>query len=298
MNDASMTDATNWRSGKGHRDENFPVASFLISPRHRAPIMAFYNFVRTADDIADHATLPPEEKLRLLDRLGAGLVGDNSEDVAAVRLRTVLAERSLSPRHAQDLLAAFRLDVTKLRYRDWDDLISYCALSAMPVGRFVLDVHGESRSTWPANDALCAALQINNHLQDCQADYRNLDRVYIPLDGLAAHGVGVEALGEPKSSPPLLAVLHDLAGRTERLLSESDVFALLISDRRLALEVSVINTLAHRIARLLIARDPLSDRVHLSKPTIAGLTLSGVVGGAFRRLGGRPAVTTQTPRGA
>jgi hydroxysqualene synthase len=298
MNDASMTDANDWRSGKGHRDENFPVASFLISPRHRGPIMAFYNFVRTADDIADHATLAPEEKLRLLDRLGAGLLGENSEDVAAVRLRTALADRGLSPRHAQDLLAAFRLDVTKLRYRDWDDLIAYCSLSAMPVGRFVLDVHGESRSTWPANDALCAALQINNHLQDCQEDYRDLNRVYVPLDGLDAHGVGVEALGAPKSSPALLAVLHGLAERTERLLAESDVFALQINDRRLALEVSVINTLAHRIARLLIARDPLCDRVHLSKPAIAGLTLAGVIGGTVRRLGGRPAVTTQTPRGA
>ena len=95
----------------------------------------------------------------------------------------------MSPRHAQDLLAAFKLDVTKLRYRDWDDLIGYCSLSAMPVGRFVLDVHGESRSTWPANDALCAALQIINHLQDCKDDYRDLDRVYIPLDLLAAHAL-------------------------------------------------------------------------------------------------------------
>ena len=195
MNDATMSDATNLRSGKGHRDENFPVASFLIHPRHRGVISAFYNFVRTADDIADHATLAPAEKLHLLDRLGAGLLGENSEDAAAVRLRTALAERALSPRHAQDLLAAFKLDVTKLRYRDWDDLIGYCSLSAMPVGRFVLDVHGESRSTWPANDALCGALQIINHLQDCKDDYRNLDRVYIPLDLLAAHAVGVEALG-------------------------------------------------------------------------------------------------------
>ena len=204
----------------------------------------------------------------------------------------------LSPRHAQDLLAAFKLDVTKLRYRDWDDLIGYCSLSAMPVGRFVLDVHGESRGTWPANDALCAALQIINHLQDCQADYRNLDRVYIPLDLLTARGIGVEALGEPQASPPLLAALHSLAERTGRLLSESDVFPLLINDRRLALEVSVINTLAHRITRLLTERDPLRDRVHLSKPAIAGLTLAGVISGAFRRLGGRAAVTTQTPRGA
>jgi len=298
MNDASMSDATNLRSGKGHRDENFPVASFLIHPRHRGVILAFYNFVRTADDIADHAALAPAEKLRLLDRLGAGLLGENSEDAAAVRLRTALAERALSPRHAQDLLAAFKLDVTKLRYRDWDDLISYCSLSAMPVGRFVLDVHGESRSIWPANDALCAALQIINHLQDCKDDYRNLDRVYIPLDLLTAHGVGVEALGEAQASPALLAALHSLAKRTEQLLSESDVFTLLINDRRLALEVSVINALAHRIARLLTARDPLCDRVHLSVPAVAGLTVAGIIGGAFRRLGRRSAATTQKPRGA
>jgi hydroxysqualene synthase len=298
MNDASMSDAADRRSGKGHRNENFPVASFLIHPRHRAIILAFYNFVRTADDIADHATLAPPEKLRLLDRLGAGLVGDNDDDATTIRLREELAARTMSPRHAQDLLAAFKLDVTKLRYRDWDDLISYCSLSAMPVGRFVLDVHGESRSTWPANDALCAALQIINHLQDCQDDYRDLDRVYIPLDLLATHGIGVEALGEQQASPPLLAALHSLAERTGRLLGESDVFPPLINDRRLALEVSVINTLAHRIVRLLVARDPLSERVHLSMPAVAGLTLLGIVGGATRRLGRRPSTTTQKPRGA
>jgi len=298
MNDASTGDAKTWRSGKGHRDENFPVASWLIHPRHRGVILAFYNFVRTADDIADHATLAADEKLALLDRLGAGLIGDNNDDAAAVRLRNALTERSLSPRHAQDLLAAFKLDVTKLRYRDWDDLIGYCSLSAMPVGRFVLDVHGESRSAWPANDALCAALQIINHLQDCKDDYRNLDRVYVPLDLLAAQGVAVEALDARQASPALLAVLHGLAERTERLLTESDVFPLLINDRRLALEVSVINTLAHRLTRLLMARDPLSDRVHLSVPAVAGLTLLGILHAATRHLSRRSSATTQKPHGA
>ena len=173
------------RSGKGHRDENFPVASRLIHPRHRAPILAFYEFVRTADDIADHATLAPQDKLALLDRLEAALLGEQRRRSVGVALRAQLAARQLSPRHAQDLLTAFRMDVTKLRYRDWDDLIGYCTYSAMPVGRFVLDVHGESRATWPANDALCAALQIINHLQDCGKDYRDLDRVYIPLDAFA-----------------------------------------------------------------------------------------------------------------
>jgi hydroxysqualene synthase len=298
MNDASTGDARIWRSGKGHRDENFPVASWLIHPRYRKVILAFYNFVRTADDIADHAELAPQAKLSLLDRLDAGLTGESGEDVVAVRLRDALAERNLSPRHAQDLVAAFKLDVTKLRYRDWDDLIGYCSLSAMPVGRFVCDVHGESRAVWPANDALCAALQIINHLQDCKSDYLDLNRVYIPLDALAACGTGVEALSEPRASPALLTCLHRLAERTERLLSESDVFPVLINDLRLGLEVSVINTLAHRLTRILMVRDPLSARVHLRLPAVAGLTMIGVLSGASRRLGRRFFAASQKPRGA
>jgi len=298
MNEAKTADAADWRSGKGHRDENFPVASFLIHPRYRAPILAFYNFVRTADDIADHPSLAPEQKLALLDRLGGGLTGENDADGPAVRLRAELAARSLSPRHAQDLLTAFMMDVTKLRYTDWNDLLHYCSYSAMPVGRFVLDVHGEDRSTWPANDALCAALQIINHLQDCKDDYRSLDRVYIPLDTLAAHGTGVEALGEPHASPALRAALHGVAERTDKLLVDSDVFPLLISDRRLGLEVSVINALAHRLTRILKTHDPLSDRVHLSMPAVAGVTVIGILGGAFRRLSRRSSATAHTPRGA
>ena len=295
MSDAN--DASALRSGKGHRDENFPVASWLIAPRYRPPILAFYNFVRTADDIADHATLSPQEKLALLDRLDAGLAGHDGSDPVALRLRTVLAERKLSPKHAQDLLAAFRLDVTKLRYRDWDDLIAYCSLSAMPVGRFVLDVHGESRDCWPANDALCAALQIINHLQDCKEDYLNLNRVYIPQDSLSACNTAVEALGAARATPELLQCLHALAERTGRLLSESDIFSALIDDFRLGLEVSVISTLAHRLTRILQERDPLCDRVHLAVPAVAGWTLAGVLAGASRRPGRRRANAAQKPRG-
>ncbi|HUI14309.1 MAG TPA: squalene synthase HpnC [Xanthobacteraceae bacterium] len=293
-----MNDASDLRSGKGHRDENFPVASFLIHPRYRGPILAFYNFVRTADDIADHASLPAGEKLRLLGRLEAGLTGANADDAVAVRLRTVLAERGLSPKHAQDLIAAFKLDVTKLRYRDWDDLISYCSLSAMPVGRFVCDVHGESRAVWPANDALCAALQIINHLQDCKEDYRNLDRVYVPQDALAASGASIEALGDARASPELLDCLHRLADRTERLLGESDGFAAAIADTRLGLEVAVINSLAHKLTRVLGRRDPLSERVHLALPAVAGGTLIGVLRGAVQRFGRRSQSAAHKPRGA
>jgi hydroxysqualene synthase len=298
MSDARTNDAAMWRSGKGDRDENFPVASFLIAPRHRAPILAFYNFVRTADDIADHATLPADEKLRLLDRLEAGVLGASADDAVAVRLRAALAERSLSPKHAIDLIAAFKRDVTQLRYRDWDDLISYCALSAMPVGRFVCDVHGESHNIWPLNDALCAALQIINHIQDCQADYRNLDRVYIPQDALAEAGAHTEELGAERASPALLECLHRLAARTDQLLADSDGFAGAIADTRLGLEVSVINTLAHRLTRILQTRDPLSERVHLAAPAVASFTLLGVLRGGFGRLGRRFSAAAHKPRGA
>jgi squalene synthase HpnC len=281
-----MTDTPSaLRSGKGHRDENFPVASRLIHPRHRAPILAFYDFVRTADDIADHATLKPQEKLDLLDGLEAGLLGKRDDLPEAARLRTALRERNLSPRHAQDLLTAFRMDVTKLRYRDWDDLINYCSFSAMPVGRFVCDVHGEDRSVWPANDALCAALQIINHLQDCQADYRNLDRVYVPLDALAGAGAKVEDLGQPASPPPLRACLRELAIRTGRLLDESASFSARINDLRLAMEVAVIQALARRLVAMLTARDPLRERVHLKPAGVAGVGAIGLARGALGRVG-------------
>ena len=273
------------RSGKGHRDENFPVASRLIHPRHRAPILAFYEFVRTADDIADHATLAPQDKLALLDRLEATLLGRSDEDTVGVALRAQLAARQLSPRHAQDLLTAFRMDVTKLRYRDWDDLIGYCTYSAMPVGRFVLDVHGESRVTWPANDALCAALQIINHLQDCGKDYRELDRVYIPLDGLAETGATVADLDAPRASAGLLECIHKLADRTGGLLRHSRPFTIGIEDSRLALEVAVIQTFAERLVGVLTRRDPLSERVHLGKAGVAGFGLLGLLWGATRRVG-------------
>ena len=273
------------RSGKGHRDENFPVASRLIHPRHRSPILAFYEFVRTADDIADHATLTPPEKLALMDQLEATLLGRNDDDPVAVALRSQLAARQLPPRHAQDLLTAFRMDVTKLRYRDWDDLIGYCTYSAMPVGRFVLDVHGESRALWPANDALCAALQIINHLQDCGKDYRDLDRVYIPLDVLATTGARVEELGAGPASAPLLDAIHRLARRTGDLLRDSRPFSAGIEDARLALEVAVIQTFAERLAAVLARRDPLSQRVHLGKAGVAGFGLVGLIWGATRRAG-------------
>lgn len=272
------------QSGKGHKDENFPVASVLIAPRHRAPVMAFYRFVRAADDVSDNPAASAGQKLALLEQMRASLVGDSDAVREGVALRAILAERGLSPVHALDLLEAFRRDCTKLRYDSWDDLIDYCRYSAMPVGRFVLDVHGESPALWPANDALCAALQVINHLQDCGKDYRDLNRVYIPEPMLTAAGLDASALGAPQASPALKTVIADLARRNAALLDAARPFARAIADTRLALEVDLIHTLAQDLNRLLLARDPLSQGVHHSKTDVAALFLKRLPSFALMRL--------------
>jgi squalene synthase HpnC len=280
-----MTGAADFASGKGHRDENFPVASRLVRAELRPTILAFYRFARAADDVADHATASAEQKLAELDRLEAALRGEAGVGAEGEMLRAALQARNLTDRHALDLLTAFRRDVTKQRYADWNELMDYCRYSAAPVGRFVLDLHGESSTLWPLNDALCAALQVINHLQDCAKDYRLLDRVYLPLDALSAQGLEVQSLADRHASPPLRTVIAGLARRCGALLQQSRPFADRIADRRLALEVGVIQGLAESLVHRLERRDPLSERVHHHAVEAAGIALRGGLGVALRRLG-------------
>jgi squalene synthase HpnC len=279
-----MTAPVEITPSKDHKHENFPVASLIVAPRHRATILAFYRFARAADDVADHPKLEAPEKLHRLDDLGKTLLGETESAADALPLRAALLERNLSPRHALDLLAAFRQDVTKNRYRDWDDLMNYCRYSAMPVGRFVLDVHGESERLWPANDALCAALQVINHLQDCGKDYRDLDRVYVPLDALAEVGLDVTALAAPAASPALRQALSGLAQKTAALLEQSARLSSGIADFRLGLEVAAIQRLGVGLNRLLMRRDPLSERVHFAKWRFTLIAAAAAAGGAAERV--------------
>jgi squalene synthase HpnC len=274
-------------SGKGHRDENFPVASALIAKRHRPAVMAFYRVARMSDDIADHATADAATKLAQLDAVERSLTGAATTVPEALALRNVLSERGIALQHALDLLIAFKRDVTQNRYADWADLLDYCRYSAAPVGRFMLDVHGEDRATWPASDALCAALQINNHLQDCAKDYRQIDRVYLPAAVLAAAGATVEDLNAPVSSPALRQVIGDLARRTRGLLDQAAPLAAQVRDRRLSLEVGVIHRMAVAINDRLLARDPLGERVHLRGWEAAGAALRGAGEAASARLRSR-----------
>jgi squalene synthase HpnC len=281
-----MSEASALASGKGENDENFPVASKIIAKRHRPAILAFYRFVRVADDVADNEIAPADEKLRLLETMRQSLAGESEASPEGVALRKVLQAQGLAAVHALDLLEAFRRDVTKLRYDNWDDLIDYCRYSAMPVGRYVMAVHGEGPRAWPLNDVLCAALQVINHLQDCGKDYRSLNRVYLPQDVMAKHGMAVSDLGEDKASPALLAVIRELAAKNGELLRHSAAFSGAIGNLRLALEVAVIQRLAEDLNTRLLTRDPLCERVHHKKPELPGLVLSAFgrfLGARFRR---------------
>ena len=266
-------------SGKDRSGENFPVGSWLIKKPLRPHVFVFYRFARNADDIADASDLSADEKLRRLDRMGAVLDGAPGEDAPTARdARAMLAATGVTADHCHDLLKAFRQDAVKQRYADWGELMGYCRLSASPVGRFLLDLHGESRDTWSASDALCGALQVINHLQDCADDYRDLDRVYIPQDLMAAAGIDVTALAAPAVSPALRRVLDQTLDLTRPLVIKARALPGGVKSPGLRRESAVIVSLAERLVALLARRDPLTERVKLGKMGMLMAALSGLLG--------------------
>ena len=261
-------------TGKGAGDENFPVASRLIAPHLRGHVMRFYAFARAADDVADNPGLLPAEKIARLDAMEAGLAGPGPAKARA--LGESLRATGVPDQHARDLLTAFRQDAVKSRYADWDELAGYCALSAHPVGRFMMDLHGEDRALWRAGDALCAVLQVLNHLQDCQKDYRQMDRVYLPLDLLGAEGLDVDVLTAERTAPGLRRVLDTLLDRCDSLLTMARERPITPRSRRLAAEMGVITRLAARLSARLRRQDPLAGRVTLSKADFAAAALGAI----------------------
>ena len=272
-------------SGKGARDENFPVGSCLIAPRLRPHVAKFYAFARAIDDIADNPKLAPDDKIARLSAFDDALVGRNAGRSGlekAYRIRESCLASGVPLDHCRDLIAAFKQDAIKLRYADWGELMGYCMLSAAPVGRYLLDLHGEAREARPASDALCNALQVLNHLQDCGDDYRNLDRVYLPLDWMGIEGEAVAALARPASSPALRRVLDRTIAATDELLVAARELPGRLKSRGLAMESAVIVRLAARLSERLKAGDPLARRVALSPLDFAWCGISGAIAGLAR----------------
>jgi squalene synthase HpnC len=265
-------------SGKGSGDENFPVGSFLLPKALRPKVAIFYAYARAIDDIADNPDLPAQEKIARLDGFDRALTGasDDPAYAKAIRIRETMAGTGDIIRHCRDLIVAFKQDAVKLRYKDWDDLMGYCIKSASPVGRFLLDLHDCPNSGYPASDALCNALQVINHLQDCKEDFRRLNRVYLPTDWLEAEGSAVEDLDRPAATPGMRRTLDRCLDATNLLLREARRLPRQLTSRRLAMESAAIVRLAEKLLAMLRRRDPLAERVALGKPGFLLYALLGV----------------------
>lgn len=265
-------------SGKNSNEENFPVGSWLIRPDLRPHVHAFYLFARAADDIGDNPMLEPSEKMARLNRMAEALIGKSEEKIdSVIPLLESLKQTGVSPQHGLDLLTAFKLDATKLRYRDWDDLMNYCRYSASPVGRHVLALHSIGEQAWPSNDALCSALQVINHIQDCYDDYRELDRVYLPMDMLAENGSNPAELSHAKQTEGLRKTLDAMLDKLDPMLVQARDLPRNIPDFRLKMETSVICVLAEKLVKLLRKRDPLCQNVKLGKCAFTRATLKGIL---------------------
>jgi squalene synthase HpnC len=219
--------------------ENFPVASLLLPKRMRPHVAAVYAFARTADDFADEDGLAPTERLARLEAWGrclhaaaaSGSLGelpvmtsisgaplpvDHIFEALGDTIRTHGLEVSLF----DDLLSAFRQDVTVRRYEHWEDVLDYCRRSANPVGRIVLRIAGHRDEHLDrSSDALCTALQLTNFWQDLEIDWKR-GRLYVPTRVRDAAGARDEDLDRRVITPAWRVALAQAVQVTRTLFEE------------------------------------------------------------------------------
>jgi len=254
-------------SGKDSDYENFPVGSWILPAQLRPHIYIYYQFARAIDDIADNPDLSSDDKITRLNAFADVLAGNQGPTMVktAQNMRASLLETGVSFDHCLDLIKAFKLDAVKNRYQDWQQLIDYCMLSAAPVGRYLIDLHGGTRNGYAASDALCCALQIINHLQDCSEDFKQMDRVYLPKNWMGEFGATVDDLNKPIITPALRLVFNEILKSTEHLMIKACPIVRDIKSHRLAMESGSIIAIANRLIIHLTSRDPMAEKVKLNK---------------------------------
>ena len=253
---------------KNHKQENFPVGSWLLSQKIRFKILIFYKFARAADDIADSANLSSNEKIKRLNLFKKAIESNKSNKIKISKvedLRKICIKNKIKINHALNLLKAFKQDAIKKRYKNWSELIRYCKYSAVPVGRFVIDLHNEKQKAYKYSDPLCIALQILNHLQDCKEDYENLDRVYLPMQFLKKYNVKLSQLKKNVTEKNLRLVFNEILKNTEKLIIEAGKNKKNMKHKHLSLETSFILEIAKKLLQLLKNNDPLKKKVMLKK---------------------------------
>ncbi|MBU0506307.1 squalene synthase HpnC [bacterium] len=164
--------------------ENFPVASVLVPKKLRPAVQAIYAFSRMADDFADEKEFEKDRMIRLEE--WDKWLHDTTRPTHPVfiALHDAMREHNIPIKLLQDLLEAFKMDVTKNRYDTFSDVLYYCQHSANPVGRLVLTLFGHhSGELMRLSDYICTALQLTNFWQDIAIDLKK-NRIYLPQDEL------------------------------------------------------------------------------------------------------------------
>ncbi|MBZ6079018.1 squalene/phytoene synthase family protein [Microvirga puerhi] len=262
---------------KRPKHENFPVASLMLSRVHRDAVLAFYRFARLADDVADAPDLTASDKLAELEALEQALICGDPQTPEAAQLHAVNARHGAGVSEARDLLRAFRQDAVKTCYQSWADLVAYCAFSANPVGHFLLRLHGEHADAQAPANALCTALQILNHMQDCRLDWERLKRLYLPLIWIASIG-GESTFFEPSRASLRRPVLDTMLNRVDALIDRARVLPERLQNRGLRAQSIATIELAGRLSQRLRSRDPVITRVEISKSDAAIAFLCGLGG--------------------
>lgn len=202
--------------------ENFPVASFLLPRRVRDPITLIYNFARQADDFADEGEIPDARRLELLQGFRAELdriaAGEIPQTPLFQQLAEIIREHNLPLDAFHDLLDAFSQDVIKKRYANFAEVMDYCRRSANPVGRLLLHLFGAATEQNLAfSDSVCSSLQLINFWQDVALDYQK-NRIYLPQDEMAAHGVTESHIAERKADSAWQALMRFQIERASHML--------------------------------------------------------------------------------
>jgi len=203
--------------------ENFPVASLLLPAALREPIEVIYRFARSADDFADEGADPPDIRLEKLNRYRAALGrverGLPPEDALFGDVARIVRAHGLPLGLFYDLLDAFSQDVVKKRYASFAEVADYCRRSANPVGRLLLHLFQRTAERdLRASDAVCSALQLINFWQDVEIDYRRDNRIYLPQDEMARHGVSERHLAEQRCDAAWRALLKQEVERARALM--------------------------------------------------------------------------------
>lgn len=255
-----------------------------MPPRARPHVAVFYHYARAIDDIADNPELPSSEKISRLDGFAAAIHGENVDSGAfqtGIRMRESLLSSNVSLQHCLDLIDAFKQDAVQNRYDDWDDLMHYCIRSAAPVGRYLIDLTGGSKAGYSTSDALCNALQVINHLQDCKDDFETMDRVYLPMDWVKEVGADVDDLTNDLVTPALRKVIDRCISSSKELMKDASRLPHDVVSRRLSMESAVIINIANQLLEKLSRQDPIATRVKLTKLEYAGCAARGAISGFF-----------------